>query len=43
VKQYARIEGRVDHPQGAVVKTVQVRVLNGAGTVMATQMARLSS
>jgi hypothetical protein len=43
VKQYARIEGLVDHPQGAVVKTVQVRVLNGAGTVMATQMAKLSS
>jgi len=43
VKQYARIEGRIDHPQGAVVKTVQVRVLNGAGSVMATQMARLSS
>lgn len=42
VKQYARIEGRVDHPPGAVVKTVQVRVLNGAGTVMATQMAKLS-
>jgi hypothetical protein len=43
VKQYARIEGRVEHPRGAVVKTVQVRVLNGAGTVMATQMAKLSS
>lgn len=41
VKQYARVEGRVDHPEGAVVKTVQVRVLNGAGAVMATQMAKL--
>ncbi|MEK8032241.1 DUF6776 family protein [Ideonella sp. DXS29W] len=41
VKQYARVEGRIDHPEGAVVKTVQVRVLNGAGAVMATQMAKL--
>jgi hypothetical protein len=41
VKQYARLEGRIDHPPGAVIKTVQVRVLNGAGAVMATQMARL--
>jgi hypothetical protein len=41
VKQYARVEGRIDHPEGAVVKTVQVRVLNGSGAVMATQMAKL--
>lgn len=41
VKQYARVEGRIDHPPGAVVKTVQVRVLNGSGAVMATQMAKL--
>ncbi len=41
VKQYARVEGRVDHPPEAVVKTVQVRVLNGAGAVMATQTAKL--
>lgn len=41
VKQYARVEGRLDHPPQAVVKTVQVRVLNGAGAVMATQMAKL--
>jgi hypothetical protein len=41
VKQYARVEGRIDHPPGAVVKTVQVRVLNGSGAVMATQMANL--
>jgi hypothetical protein len=43
VKQYARVEGRIDHPPGAVVKTVQVRVLNGTGEVMATQMAALGS
>ncbi|MFO1338683.1 MAG: DUF6776 family protein [Burkholderiaceae bacterium] len=41
VKQYARVEGRIDHPAQAVVKTVQVRVLNGAGAVMATQTAKL--
>lgn len=41
VKQYARVEGRIDYPEGAVVKTVQVRVLNGSGAVMATQMAKL--
>jgi len=41
VKQYARVEGRIDQPEGAVVKTVQVRVLNGSGAVMATQMAKL--
>lgn len=41
VKQYARAEGRIAHPPGAVIKTVQVRVLNGAGAVMATQMAKL--
>ena len=41
VKQYARVEGRIAPPEGAVVKTVQVRVLNGSGAVMATQMAKL--
>jgi hypothetical protein len=41
VKQYARVEGRIVQPEGAVVKTVQVRVLNGSGAVMATQMAKL--
>lgn len=43
VKQYARVEGRIDHPTGAVVKTVEVRVSNGTGAVMATQMAVLGS
>jgi len=41
VKQYARVEGRIDHPPGAVVKTVQVRVLDGSGAVKATDTARL--
>lgn len=41
VKQYARVEGTVDHPQPAVVKTVQVRVLDGSGGVRATQTVKL--
>jgi hypothetical protein len=41
VKQYARIEGRIEHPPGAVIKTVQVRVLDGSGAVKATQSATL--
>lgn len=40
VKQYARLEGRIEHPPEAVIKTVQVKVLNSAGAVLATQMAR---
>lgn len=42
-KPYARVEGRIDHPPGAVVKTVQVKVMNGSGTVLATQMVTLGS
>jgi DnaJ-domain-containing protein 1 len=41
VKQYARVEGTVDHPQPAVVKTVQVRVLDSAGGVRASQTVKL--
>ena len=41
IKQYARVEGRIDHPQQAMVKTVQVRVLDGSGAVRATHMAKL--
>lgn len=41
VKQYARVEGRIDHPPEAVIKTVQVRVLDGSGAVKATESARL--
>lgn len=40
-KQYARVEGVVDHPDGAMVKTVQVRVVDGAGVVRATHTTRL--
>ena len=35
-RQYLRLEGVVDHPPAAVVKTVSVRVLDMSGTVRAT-------
>jgi hypothetical protein len=41
VKQYARIEGLIDHPPAAVVKTVQVRVLDGGGGVRASQAVKM--
>lgn len=41
MKQYARVEGVVEFPAGAVVKTAQVRVMDGAGAVLGTQAARL--
>lgn len=41
VKQYARVEGLVDHPMPAVVKTVQVRVLDSSGGVRASQTVKL--
>lgn len=36
VKQYARVEGVIDHPSQAVVKTVTVRVMDSNGAVRAT-------
>lgn len=41
LKQYARIEGVLEHPPAAVVKTVQVKVTDGSGAVRATQTTRL--
>jgi hypothetical protein len=41
IRQYARLEGRIDHPPLAVVKTVQVKVLDSAGAVRATQSVKL--
>jgi hypothetical protein len=41
LRQYARVEGLIDHPAQAVVKTVQVRVLDGGGGVRATQILKL--
>jgi hypothetical protein len=41
LRQYARVEGRLDHPAGAVVKTVQVRVLDSQGGIRASQTVKL--
>lgn len=41
LKQYARVEGHLDHPPAAVVKTVQVRVLDQQGGVRASQITKL--
>jgi hypothetical protein len=41
VKQSARLEGLVNYPQEAVVKTVQVKVTDNQGGVRATQTVKL--
>ncbi|MDH3209856.1 MAG: hypothetical protein OEL91_05690 [Burkholderiaceae bacterium] len=41
LKQYLRVEGLVDYPVQAVVKTVRVRVTDGNGRVLATQSVKL--
>jgi len=41
LKQYARLEGVIEHPPGAVVKTVQVKVTDDSGTVRTTHTIRL--
>lgn len=41
LKQYARVEGVIDLPPQAVVKTVQVKLTDVQGTVKATQSAAL--
>jgi hypothetical protein len=41
LKQYARVEGTLEFPAQAVVKTVQVKVTDAAGAVRATQTVRL--
>jgi hypothetical protein len=41
LKQYARVEGMLDHPDTAVVKSVQVRVLDSNGGVRASQTVKL--
>lgn len=40
-KQYQRIDGLAEYPANAVVKQVQVRVLDDAGQLRATQTAKL--
>jgi hypothetical protein len=41
VKQSARLEGMVNYPEEAVVKTVQVKVTDNQGGVKATQTVKL--
>jgi hypothetical protein len=43
VKQYARVEGMIDCPAQAVVKTVQVKVTDAGGAVRALQTLHLES
>jgi hypothetical protein len=41
LKQYARVEGLVDHPPQAVVKSVQARVFDAKGAVRASRTVKL--
>jgi hypothetical protein len=41
LKQYARVDGMIDHPADAVIKAVQARVMDVQGAVRATQTLRL--
>ncbi len=41
IRQVTRVEGMIDHPPGAVIKAVQVRVLDAQGATKATQTLRL--
>ena len=41
LRQYARVEGRLDYPAGAVVKTVQVRITDNDGGLRASQAVKL--
>jgi hypothetical protein len=41
LKQYTRVEGMIEHPSQAVVKSLTVRVLDNAGVVRATLTIKL--
>ncbi len=40
LKLYTRVEGTLDHPAAAVIKTVQARVIDGQGATRATQSVK---
>lgn len=40
-KQYQRLEGVIDYPASAVVKQLQIRVLDASGAALATESVRL--
>jgi hypothetical protein len=41
LRQYVRVEGVIDHPQQAVVKTIEVRVTDPRGSLVATQTIKV--
>ena len=41
IRQVTRVEGMIDHPTDAVIKSVQVRVMDLQGATKATQTVRL--
>ena len=41
IRQYTRVEGLIDHPAGAVIKTVQARELDAQGATRAMQTVKL--
>ena len=41
VKQYRRVEGVIDHPEQAVIRTVTVKVTDGRGAVLATHSVQM--
>ena len=41
LRQYARVEGMIDHPPAAVIKAVQARLFDDQGTTRATQSVKL--
>ena len=41
IRQVTRVEGMIDHPADAVIKSVQVRVMDLSGATKATQTVRL--
>ena len=41
IRQVTRVEGTIDHPAAAVIKTVQVRVMDTQGATKASQTVRL--
>lgn len=40
LRQYARVEGMIDHPADAVIKTVQARIIDSQGALRATQTVK---
>jgi hypothetical protein len=40
LRQYARVEGVIEHPEQPVVKTIQVRVADQKGRLVATQTVK---